>query len=198
MPQGQGAPHPPRARFEEAWRNHSSAILAYAARRTRDPEDAADVLADTFLVAWRRLSDLPDEPEARLWLFAVARKVLANQHRTELRRGALTETLIQQTASLTAAFLRPQAEDRRSEQLAAALASLPEADREVLLLAGWEELSAAQIAVVLGCSAPTARVKLHRARRRLADRLEALTSAPDPPPVDVRPHALQPNLEVPR
>ena len=159
------------------------------------------MLAETFLVAWRRLADLPDEPDTRPWLFGVARRVLANQHRAERRRSALTEALIHETALLTAAHLRPPGEDPRSARLSAALGRLPETDREVLLLAGWEALSPAQIAVVLECSPSTARVRLHRARRRLSAQIDADQVAPDlmdGSPV-LRPAALPPpTTEVPR
>lgn len=143
---------------------------------------------------------LPVEPDTRPWLFGVARRVLANQHRAERRRSALTEALIHETAPLTAAHLRPPGEDPRSARLSAALARLPETDREVLL-AGWEALSPAQIAVVLECSPSTARVRLHRAGRRLSAQIDADQVAPDlmdgsPAP---RPAALPPpTTEVPR
>ena len=195
------AAHPSAARFDAAWAAHSAGILAYAARRTVSAEDAADVLAETFLVAWRRLGDLPDEPDTRPWLFGVARLVLANQHRAERRRSALTDALIRETAVLTAGHLHPPREDPRNARLAAALARLPEADREVLLLAGWEGLAPAQIAVVLGCSAPTARVRLHRARRRLMAQLDTDQDTPDPrgAPPTANPSTLPPHLmEVPR
>jgi DNA-directed RNA polymerase specialized sigma24 family protein len=65
------------ARFEGLYAAHGRAVLAYAARRTPDAQDAADIVADTFLVAWRRLDEVPAAQEARLWLYGVARKVLA-------------------------------------------------------------------------------------------------------------------------
>src|SRR5215469_9083439 len=82
-----------RDRFAAVYQAHHAAILGYALRRTRAPEDAADVIAETFLTAWRRLEEVPPEPEARLWLYGVARRVLANHHRGERRRSALTERL---------------------------------------------------------------------------------------------------------
>jgi DNA-directed RNA polymerase specialized sigma24 family protein len=66
--------------FGRLYREHGRAILAYALRRVGDPEDAADVVAETFLIAWRRLGDVPAGDRARLWLYAVARRVVANQH----------------------------------------------------------------------------------------------------------------------
>lgn len=183
-----------------AWHLHSAAVLAYAARRTSCAEDAADVLAETYLIAWRRIVTMPDEPDARPWLFTVARNVLANQHRATTRRTALTESLLADAARTVAAHQRPPSveTDLSATGLGRALSRLPEPDREVLLLAGWEGLTPAQIARVLDCSPPAARVRLHRARRRL----RALLDAEDPVTVpDAAPTPIArpiPILEVPR
>src|SRR4051794_5557806 len=85
-----------RERFESLVHENSRAILGYALRRTERPEDAADVLSDVLLIAWRRLDDVPPEPEARLWLFGVARRVIANQSRSTAARLRLGERLRQQ------------------------------------------------------------------------------------------------------
>src|SRR3954447_11307673 len=82
-----------KVRFGRIYRAQAAAILAYALRRVEDTEDAADVVAETFLVAWRRLDEVPIDATARLWLFAVARRVVANQHRAERRRSRLAERL---------------------------------------------------------------------------------------------------------
>jgi DNA-directed RNA polymerase specialized sigma24 family protein len=74
-----------RHRFEELYAAHHASLLGYALRRTANTDDAADVLAETFLAAWRRLDDVPPGPQARLWLYGTARRVLANQRRGELR-----------------------------------------------------------------------------------------------------------------
>lgn len=68
-------------RFRRVYLEHFEPLLAYALRRVAHPEDAADVVAETFLVAWRRRHDIPADDEARLWLYGVARRVLANHHR---------------------------------------------------------------------------------------------------------------------
>ncbi|HEY7070192.1 MAG TPA: RNA polymerase sigma factor [Acidimicrobiales bacterium] len=154
-----------RARFEALYSAHGRRILGYALRRTSQPADAADVLAEAFLVAWRRLDDVPDGAEAGLWLYAVARRVLANQRRGSRRRAALGERL----AGVLAEHVAPDpAEDAGTgAAMRAALAALPESDREVLLLAGWEGLTAPEIAVVIDVPAATVRTRLHRARARL-------------------------------
>jgi hypothetical protein len=78
-----------RRRFEQIYDDYSGLILAYAARRTRDPEDAADVTAETFMVAWRRIDVVPPGDEARPWLYGIARLVLANRRRSLDRRSRL-------------------------------------------------------------------------------------------------------------
>ncbi|HEY6730624.1 MAG TPA: RNA polymerase sigma factor [Solirubrobacterales bacterium] len=153
------------SRFSRLYRDHESEILRYALRRSAEPQDAADVVAETFLVAWRRLGEVPVGEEARLWLYATARRVLANHQRGIKRRTRLAERLrdeLRRQLPLQPASDRPVLD---------ALASLPDADRELLMLVGMEELSPSEAARVLGISAMAARTRLHRARRRLRARL---------------------------
>ena len=154
-----------RRLFDEAERD----LLAYALRRVQRPEDAADVVAETFLVAWRRLDDVPAGAEARLWLYGVARRQLANQRRGQLRRSQLADRLRDElpAAIATAAAAASDAEDERVIAVRRALGRLDEADRELLALSSWEGLSPGEIAVVLGLPAVTLRSRLHRARKRL-------------------------------
>jgi RNA polymerase sigma factor (sigma-70 family) len=154
------------ARFSRLYQDHEREILRYALRRSEEPEDAADVVAETFLVAWRRLGDVPLGEEARLWLYATARRVLANQTRGVKRRTRLAERLRQELRRQ----LPAPAPGERGEVLEA-LAALREGDRELLMLVGMEELTPNQAARVLGISTVAARTRLHRARRRLRARL---------------------------
>jgi RNA polymerase sigma-70 factor (ECF subfamily) len=158
-------------RFGRLYREHAREILGYALRRCGDPEDAADVVAETFLAAWRRLAEVPQGEEGRLWLFGTARFVLANQHRGERRRNRLTEQL---RVELRRQLPSEQAED--SSGILEALQMLEEPDRELLMLIGWEELTPAQAAQVLGITPLAARSRVHRARRRLRARLEEVGS----------------------
>lgn len=157
-----------RARFEAVYAACQKAIVGYVLRRVTRPEDGADVIAETFLVAWRRLDEVPEGEEACLWLYGVARRALANQRRGEQRRTALAERLRAELATAPAVHER----GIRLRELAEALAGLTESDRELLRLEGWEGLDAAQIASVLGVSPNAVRIRLHRARRRLAHRLD--------------------------
>lgn len=163
----------PRRRFEQVYAVHHAAILGYALRRTGNADDAADVIAETFLTAWRRIDDIPAGDDARPWLYGVARRVLANQRRGQQRRTALGERLRSELAA--------EPYDREPppglEGVAVALRRLGEADREILTLAAWEGLDAGQIAVVLGCSRNAARIRLHRARRRIAAALDNTSAA---------------------
>lgn len=157
-----------RESFHALYEANYHLVLGYALRRCSDPDDAADVVAETFLVAWRRLDDLRRD-DARLWLYGVARRVLANQRRGERRRRHLGERLRQE---LRGVATPPALADRESEpQVATALASLSDRDREVITLAAWEGLGGSDLAEVLGCSTNAAKTRLHRARRRLARRL---------------------------
>ncbi|MEV4800468.1 RNA polymerase sigma factor [Nonomuraea sp. NPDC049421] len=158
-----------RRRFEELYQANHDPVLAYLVRRTANGHDAADVLAETFMTVWRRLDDVPAGEKARPWLFGVARRVLANHRRGERRHAALTTQL----ASELSVVQRQVREEPAMDALATAFGALPDGYREVLSLADWEGLSIAEIAVVLGCSANAVRIRLHRARRRLARALPA-------------------------
>ena len=163
-------------RFGRLYREQEQALLAYALRRVERPEDAADVVAETFLVAWRRLGEVPAGAGARPWLFAVSRHVIANLHRTERRRTRLGARLAQ---SLQAELATHRAAGPEAAEVLRAMAALEEADRELLRLVSWEELSPSEAAKVLGISSLAARSRLHRARRRLRAALEEKESTPD-------------------
>jgi RNA polymerase sigma-70 factor (ECF subfamily) len=149
---------------------HREAVLGYLRRRTDSGHDAADLLADTFLVVWRRLDDVPPGNQTRPWLYGVARRVLANHRRGEGRRHALATKLRQELTDLDAAETALPDDDSPA---ARAFRALPEQDRELLSLVAWEGLYTAQIATVLGISHNAVRIRLHRARKRFAKLLTA-------------------------
>lgn len=156
-------PGDPRARFTALFDAHAADLLAYVIRRLPDRSNAPDVVADVFLVAWRRLGDVPAGKAARLWLFGVARMTLQNERRRRRRHEARGERLRAELAVQPAV----PAPEERDPALAAALNRLRPDDREVLLLIGWDGLTPSEAAVVLGISAEAARVRVHRARGRL-------------------------------
>lgn len=150
--------------FTDLYEQHAGAVHRYALRRS-DRQSAEEVTAQAFVVAWRRRSEIPDD--ALPWLYAVARRVLAEQRRGEARRRRLGERL---RGEAVEAASMPELRDHR---LTEALRRLSPVDREALLLRYWEELDPAQIASALSCSRAAVTVRLHRARLRLRRELEA-------------------------
>jgi RNA polymerase sigma-70 factor (ECF subfamily) len=150
--------------IEDLYDRHAGDVLAYARRRT-DDGTAEEIVVDVFVVAWKRSADVP-ETEPVLWLYGVARRLLANARRAGRRREALI------TALRGTARGETDARDEDSPLLEA-LGALRPADREVLMLSAWEGLDARQIAAVLDRSEPAVHQRLHRARARLQTQLEA-------------------------
>jgi RNA polymerase sigma-70 factor, ECF subfamily len=156
--------------FDAYFRGHAGRIFTFALRRT-DSQAAQDVTAETFLIAWRRRAEMPAEPLP--WLYGIARGVLANEVRAANRRGAL--------ASRIATEPHPRDSTATGDHhIIEALAALRESDREALLLCAWEGLSITEAAVVVGCSAATFTVRLHRARGRLSRALGEIERGADP------------------
>jgi RNA polymerase sigma-70 factor (ECF subfamily) len=186
-------------RFELLYAKYAPAVKAYVLRRA-EASTADDVVAEVFVVCWRRFEEVPVDPLP--WLLGVARRVLSTQRRGERRRGALQERLAGQAGGemvdapedfVTAAptdFATSRSADIAGDSpsasrylsegalavvtdpaLVAALARLSESDRELLLLIAWDGLSPAEAATVLGVKPATARVRLLRARRRLTQAL---------------------------
>ncbi|HEY2543933.1 MAG TPA: sigma-70 family RNA polymerase sigma factor [Gaiellaceae bacterium] len=148
-------------RSEEIYAEHHDAVRAYVRRRAHE-DVVDDIVSETFLVCLRKIDVVPDE--ALPWLYAVARKTLAN-HRRRLARQAPAH-----------AGVGGEPDPVGDVLLAAAFAELSERDREVLRLVAWEGLPLRDAAVALGCSAVACRVRYHRAKSRLASRLSAAAS----------------------
>jgi RNA polymerase sigma-70 factor, ECF subfamily len=159
-----------RRLFERLVRETRDDLLAYALRRAANAEDAADVLSETYLIAWRKLDKVPDGDNARLWLFGVAANVLRRGVQRQRSSEALIERLTREPPD-TVQLESLGHEDRTFHALRASLASLSARDREILTLTAWEELTPKQIAVVTGMPTNVVRVRLHRARSRLKRRL---------------------------
>jgi RNA polymerase sigma-70 factor (ECF subfamily) len=155
-----------RQRFEALYQEHYHCILGYARRRV-SRDEAGDVVAETFLVAWRRLEDVPDDRPGLLWLYGAARRVLANHERARRRREALVERVGAEKL-VEKEFASPAGGENRA---AAAFAALRTDDRELLALVVWEGLDTSEIAQIYGCSRNAVRIRLHRARGRFAREL---------------------------
>jgi RNA polymerase sigma factor (sigma-70 family) len=151
------------AEFGRAWDRDGPRVAAYV-RRHVAADDVQDVVAETFLQAWRRWAEVPQPPIA--WLIGTARKVIGNSRRAGRRRLALLDRL-----TLLGSIARPS-EDAgvlATERMAAleALAALPDHQREALLLVAWDGLTADEAANALGVRPGTFRVRTHRARAAL-------------------------------
>lgn len=157
---------PPRDErwFEELFRRHHRAVHAYVLRRV--PADGEDLVAEVFTIAWRKRDHVPES--ALPWLYSVASREVLHAHRTTTRR----ESMVLRFAAAEDVTAPDSSEETAARLSAAgpvtdALSRLPDADAEILRLWAWEQLEPTQIAAVLGISSVAARVRLHRARKRL-------------------------------
>lgn len=153
--------------FACVFRRHFAAVAGYAIRRS-SATDAADVISETFLVAWRRFDDVPGDPDTLPWLLGVARKSLANLRRGRERRTRLGERLARDVAAMRVTE-RSDFADASADRLLvrAALDRLAPDDRELVLMSVWEGLTSAEIGVVMDLPPPTVRTRLHRARAQM-------------------------------
>jgi len=170
--------------FTAMFRLHYRYVLAFVSRRT-DQSQAHDVVAETFATAWRHFGRLPAEPLP--WLYRVARNNLANADRAARRQTRLAERIL--------GYRVEQSPDHATSVVAdaglrEALGRLSPTDREALLLIGWEGLENHAAAEVMGCSAVAFKVRVHRARRRLA-RLLADADADGSAPVSPLPYNMR-------
>ncbi|MEV0809421.1 sigma-70 family RNA polymerase sigma factor [Micromonospora sp. NPDC050200] len=154
-------------------------IVKYGLRRLADADASAELAQDVFVIAWRRRREVPDR--SLPWLYGVARRLLANEWRS---RRAAPDVLPITDADLLRATSSPGADLTVGvADVQAALADLNDLDQEILRLIGWEELTVAEAAQVLGCTRATAAVRLHRARRRLTEAMSDQAAPPTRHPV---------------
>ena len=158
-------------RFESIYERHVPAVYRFFLRRVEEEGAAQDCTADTFLVAWRRLDDVPDGDGALPWLYGVARRVLANHYRSGVRSRRLflrVGWLRREEAPTPEGVVVRRSEDRAVVE---ALHRLRPEDQELLRLSVWEELTNPEIGELLGCSAHAVAQRRIRATRRLARQL---------------------------
>jgi RNA polymerase sigma factor (sigma-70 family) len=153
------------ASFATLYAETSADVLAFLLRRCPTPEDAADCLAETYLVAWEKRHRVPAGVEIRPWLFGIARNVMRRGHERHRRLAATAQSLAEELRS--AASARPARAPDEHESIAAALAQLSAVDQEIITMMSWDGLTPRQIGQVLGVSANVVRVRAHRARARL-------------------------------
>ncbi len=157
--------------FTDLYHDNYRTLLAYARRRV-DEQTADEVVADTLLVAWRRRDEVPEGFE-RAWLFGVARNTILTAARSARRLTRLRDKM-RSTILPPWAACASEISDRASALLPA-LQSLRETDREILMLVAWEEMSHAEIGEAMGISPNAVAIRVHRARKRLADRMTMLS-----------------------
>lgn len=167
-------------RLEQLFRQTFRRVMAYCLRRASEAA-AHDAVAEVYAVAWRKRRQLPvDDEEAVLWLLGIARRVLANQARSQRRWARLLMRVAERAEPDTPPAADPYGTEEAGDGLTAALAQASDADRELLRLAYWDDLSRSDIATVLGISVGAVDTRLHRARQRLRQRLATANPHQDP------------------
>jgi RNA polymerase sigma-70 factor (ECF subfamily) len=157
---------PDERRFDALFESHYAELRRFTLRRIENREATQDILAETFAVAWRRRGQMPDP--ALPWLFGICRNVIANNRRSARRRLRLINRLARSRPDVGR---DPADVFAERSGFANAFSRLSLDQREVLRLAAWEGLTAAEGAAVLGCTPEAFRVRLHRARGALAKQL---------------------------
>ncbi len=166
----------PGQRFKAVFEDAYEPVVRFAQRRT-DPARAEDIAAETFLVAWRRVRELPTDPgDARAWLFGIARNCLLNETRGVRRRTALAVRLAGVAESAQSPDHSPALVDRLA--LGAAWDQLGPDEQECLALTIFDGLSSPQAGEVLGISAGAYRLRLTRARAALRRHLNGAAITP--------------------
>jgi RNA polymerase sigma-70 factor (ECF subfamily) len=161
-----GRPTSDEQRFDRLYKQHFNRVASYLLART-NRDSAAEALARTFEIAWRRLGDVPSEPLG--WLLGVARRVLAEQRRAQSRQDALIERMGQTATEAS----HDQVEALAVRELViAAIGDLTPFQQEALTLIAWDGLSQREAAAALGCSRGALALRLHRARKQLRGALE--------------------------
>lgn len=170
-----------REHFEALYEENRQHLLAYCARRVSSSE-AADACSETFLVAWRRLEDVPEPPDTLPYLYGIAAKVISNQKRGLRRRTRLNSKLrslgIAPSVNPSTIVIR----DDEAREVEDAVRRLQPKDREIVMLYAWEDLSRETIADMLGMSKAAVDQRIHRSYKRLARALKPrINPVPSPP-----------------
>ncbi len=157
---------PNRARFDQIFAEHYESVSRYCHRRL-PPDDANDATAEVFVVAWRKIDEVPQGDEALPWLYGVSRNEVSRARRSIRRSGALHTKLGGQASYPDAGPEVVVVRNADHERLLAALGRLKPNDQEVLRLRAYEHLTLAEVSIVLGCSVPAAKQRSARAMKRL-------------------------------
>ena len=160
-----------RSRFEAMWRDHRHHVLAYCLRRASSA-DAEDACAETFLVVWRRIDEIPLAPRTLPCLYGIARRTLSNQSRAFYRRGRLHTKLTNLGMAPAADPMLVVVQSADDKVVTDAVRQLKPVDREIVMLDVWEDLSRTEIAEVLGMTRAAVDQRIHRAYQKLSRALE--------------------------
>lgn len=152
--------------FAELYNRYQRYVASYCARRLSS-DRVDDAVSEVFLIAWRRFDDLPQGDAALRWLYGTAYKVVGRQWRTAKRRRRLEDRLGSVGVDLVPIPDEVVVVNEESQQVRHALRRLSALDREILLLAAWEELEYHEIAEVLGIRLDAVRQRFHKAKKRL-------------------------------
>lgn len=157
-------------RLTSLHRANAADLLRFIGRRVDTPEDAADVLAETFLVAWRRIQRLPSsDTEARMWMYGIAKHTISNWNRSVHRRNALSDSLREQLRHAPRATNEPVSSSALDVQRA--LADLSPSHRELTILVHWDGFTLAEAGAILGLPEATARSRYYKAKQILRQAL---------------------------
>lgn len=162
-----------RTTFELAYADHVREVLGYCLRRTRHAE-AHDAVAEVFAIAWRRVSELPEEPETLPWLYGVAANVLKNQNRSTRRTLNLRIKIGSQASERDPGPETQAIRQATHNEVAQAIGLLKPKYRDVIRLVEWEGLTRNDVAEIMGISRAAVDQRFHRAYQHLARRLDHL------------------------
>ncbi len=164
------------AEFSRLYDDHSGAVLAYCLRRL-GPADAQDAAAEVFTIAWSKRAEAPPEEKRRSWLYGIAYRVIGHQWRSRSRRHRLRNRVAAVPSNPTSSPEAAVVQRLESRMVIEAARRLRPTDREILRLAGWEELPHAEIATLLGISTAAVDQRFHRAKERLAREYDRIRPA---------------------
>ena len=156
-----------RTQFESIYRQNRPAVLAYCLRRT-EASEADDACSETFLVAWRRIDDLPPPPGTLPYLYGIAGRVLSNHLRSIRRRSRLDEKLSNLGVAPHADPAALIIQSACDQDVVKAVRTLKPKDREIVMLYAWEDLARDVIAEMMGMSRAAIDQRIHRSYKRLA------------------------------
>lgn len=162
--------------FARLYDAHFGAVLAYCLRRV-DHADAQDAAAEVFTIAWSKLAEAPPEEKRRSWLYGIAYRVIGHQWRSRSRRRRLRDRVAAVPSNPASSPEAAVVQRLEGRLVIEAARRLRPSDREILRLAGWEELPHAEIATLLGISTAAVDQRFHRAKERLAREYDRIRPA---------------------